>query len=412
MNQFVWKWIPSVGKSGGILGFFKSDRFDVEHYSFGRYHIRVQVMDKKLKKPYAIVIVYGAAQEEHKDEFLIELGAACADQQLPLLIGGDFNIIRFDADKNTRRRKSKRTDMFNAIIDTHELREIRMSGGQYTWSNNHEIPVLEKLDRVLVNDSWESIFPLMIVGKLVREMSDHNPLLIDIMETKEQRRKDFRYDTAWHKHPEFLTRMEKLWHEPVVASDSLGIIQEKLKKVKKSFKGWGHNIRGQIIKQKKDLEKELLDLEALEEIQPLTVSQLGRRREINTLLMEINEGEEEHWNRLAGENWLLKGDCNTKYFHRIANGRRRKNIIFSLVNGEKVIQGTPDLLHHATRFFKELFVMVQGFQCRLREEMWGPDEQLTEEETALLDLPFEEEEIRTIINSMEKNKAAGPNGFP
>jgi hypothetical protein len=45
-----------------------------------------------------LIIVYGPAQIEDKD-FLIELGSACSDQELPLLIGGDFNIIRFPSEK-------------------------------------------------------------------------------------------------------------------------------------------------------------------------------------------------------------------------------------------------------------------------------------------------------------------------
>jgi hypothetical protein len=47
-----------------------------------------------------LIIVYGAAQLDDKEDFLIELGSACSDQELPLLIGGDFNIIRFPSKKN------------------------------------------------------------------------------------------------------------------------------------------------------------------------------------------------------------------------------------------------------------------------------------------------------------------------
>lgn len=72
------------------------------------------------------------------------------------------------------------------------------------------------------------------------------------------------------------------------------IIQEKLKKSKKSLKRWGHNVRGYDIKRKKDLFEELQDLEALEEIQPLSVDQLARRWDINAQLMELYEGEEEY----------------------------------------------------------------------------------------------------------------------
>uniref|UniRef100_A0A453IZC2 Endonuclease/exonuclease/phosphatase domain-containing protein n=1 Tax=Aegilops tauschii subsp. strangulata TaxID=200361 RepID=A0A453IZC2_AEGTS len=57
--------------------------------------------------------------------------------------------------------------------------EIIMSGGLYTWSNKQEHPTLEKLDRVLMSSDWEDLFPLVSVHKMVKEISDHNPLLLD-----------------------------------------------------------------------------------------------------------------------------------------------------------------------------------------------------------------------------------------
>jgi hypothetical protein len=41
-----------------------------------------------------MVAVYGAAQDEHKPAFLSELVRICEDEPLPMIVGGDFNIIR------------------------------------------------------------------------------------------------------------------------------------------------------------------------------------------------------------------------------------------------------------------------------------------------------------------------------
>jgi hypothetical protein len=37
--------------------------------------------------------------------------------------------------------------------------------------------------------------------------------------------------------------------------------------------------------------------------------------------------EESYWHRRSNSNWLLKGDNNTSYLRRIANGKKRKNTI-------------------------------------------------------------------------------------
>lgn len=69
--------------------------------------------------------VYGAAQPEFKEIFLIELVHACIKENLPIVLGGDFNIIRCPGEKNNDRYDDHRWPfLFNAIIDGLSLREI------------------------------------------------------------------------------------------------------------------------------------------------------------------------------------------------------------------------------------------------------------------------------------------------
>jgi hypothetical protein len=43
-----------------------------------------------------------------------------------------------------------------------------MTGGLFTWSNNQEIPILEKRDRVLASKDWEDCFPSTLMKKTVQ----------------------------------------------------------------------------------------------------------------------------------------------------------------------------------------------------------------------------------------------------
>jgi hypothetical protein len=167
------------------------------------------------------------------------------------------------------------------------------------------------------------------------------------------------------------------------------------------------NIRGRDIKRKKELNQELADLEAIEETMILSFDQSKRKSKIQEELMLIYENEEAFWSQRSREQWLLKGDNNTEFFHRCANGQKRKRTIFSLQNGSVSVQGTPDLLAHATSFYKELFGPQQMSLARLRNDSWFDSECLNE-----MDLPFSEKEVKDVIDQMEKNKAAGPDGFP
>ena len=55
--------------------------------------------------------------------------------QLPMLVGGDFNIIRREEEKNNSNFNARWPVLFNAIIESLDLREIDLSG-QSTDSPN------------------------------------------------------------------------------------------------------------------------------------------------------------------------------------------------------------------------------------------------------------------------------------
>ena len=252
MNQFSWSWLPSVGRSGGILGGLRSSKLTQIGVSVGKFHVKMKVFDVLKQIQWHLVIVYGAAQEENKEEFLVELAEVCQDQTIPLLVGGDFNVIRCASEKNKGHSLNKWGHMFNSIINAYGLREILMSGGQFTWSNNQKNPTLEKLDRILVCKEWEKLFPLTIVHKLSREVSDHSPLILDTMEGQETGGREFRFEKSWLQCDDFLARVEKVWKKRVNGKNSLDRLQKKLKNVRNDLKGWGVHLRGE---DKKEEEK-------------------------------------------------------------------------------------------------------------------------------------------------------------
>jgi hypothetical protein len=109
---------------------------------------------------------------------------------------------------------------------------------------------------------------------------------------------------------------------------------------------------------------------------------------------------------------LLKGDSNTEYFHRFANGKRRKQSIFSMKDGADTIFGIDNLIKHATGYYKKLFGPREGNNFGLEPSLWGPGESVTNQENEELSKPFHEDEIKEALYQMEKNKVAGPDGFP
>lgn len=77
----------------------RKDRFEVENVENGEFMISANIFDKKLKKTWSFANVYGPAQDELKDSFLAELSSFCFKAKYPMLLGGDFNILRFSSKK-------------------------------------------------------------------------------------------------------------------------------------------------------------------------------------------------------------------------------------------------------------------------------------------------------------------------
>jgi hypothetical protein len=152
------------------------------------------VFDKKINKTWALVIVYGASHEVGKEEFLVELAQVCSNQTFPISVGGNFNLLRFSLEKNKDLKNNRNNDILNQVINLYELRELVMIGGLLTWSNNQKNPTLEKLDRLLVTKEWETLFPLALVHKILRNRSDNNPLILKLNNEHVKQSKDFRYE--------------------------------------------------------------------------------------------------------------------------------------------------------------------------------------------------------------------------
>lgn len=326
--SYLWHWIPARGRSGGIITGINIERFDVGAFHDGKYMCQLDLWDRKIDKKWNLINIYGTAQMEDKIEFLSELAAFCSKNTVPFIVGGDFNLMRDASEKNKVFLHNKHTDLFNTIINANSLREIRISGGKYTWSNNQMNPTLEVLDRVLMSREWELLFPTVTLQKKPREISDHNPLIMNTDSQAPKKFLSFHFELSWLKQPDFYEKVKKIWDEPTRDHDALGRFLFKMKKFKKFFKGWGFNQAGINKKRKKEIQDRLMEIEIEEENRILTNLEIMERMHLQTELLNILDIEELYWFKRSHETWLLKGDRNTEFYHRVANGRKRKKYYF------------------------------------------------------------------------------------
>jgi hypothetical protein len=95
------------GRSGGMLLEINLATFDIGEIEEGDFLIRLNLRNKEDDFKFNLISVYGPAQSELKDKFLSEVVRICSKDTLPIVIGGDFNIIRGPEEKNNNNYNDK-----------------------------------------------------------------------------------------------------------------------------------------------------------------------------------------------------------------------------------------------------------------------------------------------------------------
>jgi hypothetical protein len=114
--------LPPHGRSGGILVGLNMETLSIQKVETGDLYVKLFVKSKLDGFEWILVGVYGAAQEALKPDFLAELVRICENESRPMLVGGDFNIIRRKEEKNNDNFNACWTFIFNVVIESLDLR--------------------------------------------------------------------------------------------------------------------------------------------------------------------------------------------------------------------------------------------------------------------------------------------------
>jgi hypothetical protein len=193
-------------------------------------------------------------------------------------------------------------------------------------------------------------------------------------------------------------------------------IQDFWKEVKAATRrfcrGWGTNFQAQTRKNKSLLLGKIKALDVLAESNNLNQVQWQERYDLEAELEQIYSCEELQLRRQSGIKWTLKGDTNNKFFHGVANGRKRKCTIFSLEDNGIEIRDPAAIRMHVDNFYKNLFGAEVEGEISLGGNFWENKGRLTDEEALELVRPFSLTEIDEALMEMEVSSAPGPDGLP
>jgi hypothetical protein len=91
---------------------------------------------------------------------------------------GDFSYTRTPEERSNANFNHREAEAFNSVIDAMGCQEILLQDRRFTLSNHQEQPILAKLDRFLVCNSWSSLLPKSMVTSTSAPVSNHCPLIL------------------------------------------------------------------------------------------------------------------------------------------------------------------------------------------------------------------------------------------
>ncbi|XP_057770939.1 uncharacterized protein LOC130990727 [Salvia miltiorrhiza] len=402
--------VDAVGCKGGLALLWK-EQTDVRIVSYSPGHIDCYVTTGG--KSWRFTGFYGhpkSSQRKFSWELLKRLSDLMPMEDLPWLVGGDFNEILRDSDKiGGKTRPYSLMEAFRSTIYYCRLHEIAKPDCGYTWTNKRkDEPIFERLDRFLGNATWNTTYTNSAYQALDFFRSDHRPILCRLESTDRNitnfGKGRFHFEDKWFFDKKFTPDFVCEWSSNHYISDLPG----RLNRCKEFLEQWAKERFQKMDKKVVKLRKE----------RQLLMRNLGGKStpqqilEISNQIEKLVEAQTCHWKQRARVNWLAYGDRNSGAFHSQASKRRKKNAIERLHDEHgQVKEEEKDKALIITDYFQKLFSSSRPNMEDIFEVVSKIEERLTCDEVAALEKPYERDEIRRAVFDMHPTKASGPDGF-
>ena len=213
-------------------------------------------------------------------------------------------------------------------------------------------------------------------------------------------------------HKDFDVLIKKTWCNQFQGSRMFCLVK-KMKLLKVKAKDWNRKKFGNIFRQIAEVDSQLQYVQNLLVQSPVSPNLALRQDRLLSKRRDLFAFQSCYWKQKSRDDFWLKGDSNTSYYHATASIRKNRNIIKRYKSNDGDVFTIPSLIEEAISLdFKKRF--ESNTECWFDEnsdfELINPiisddeNRELTEEVTA--------DEIKTTIFDLAPDIAPGPDGFP
>lgn len=319
----------ACNQNGKIWMFWTTD-YSCDILETDEQHITCELQHVELTEKFMISFIYAKCRD-HLRRPLWDRLLHYSNMNKPCCTIGDFNVISsIEEKKGGLLYNMNKSFDFISVIEAYGLIDLGFNGQPFTWCNQRAANprVWKRLDRAMVNDRWLEIMPQTTIDHLPSVGSDHTPFLMEMMVRQENTIKYFKFLHCWVENSSFIDTVRGCW-ERVTNGNSMWCLQQKLKRLSSTLSNWFRKEYGDIFANVRTYEEKVRIAEE-EIINNNTEENRTKLHGINAEYIKFMKLEVSILKQKTQLQWLKEGDANTKYFHALMRGRRRRLFIHKI----------------------------------------------------------------------------------
>eukprot|EP00253_Pinus_taeda_P027574 PITA_27574 len=350
--------VSARGASGGIPTFWDSSIYDLIQKDSSSHWLLTKLLHKDSGQQVSMFNIYAPVLPSEKkycwDSILSYLSLHNPEN---IIIAGDMNVtLAVNEKKGGSPVRDPAREWVEDLMLGWELEDIKPTSGKFTWSN-------KRIQFIMLQ------------------------------------------------HEGFQEMVSNAWNRPVQCSPFY-VWEEKLRGLKRRLKEWARTLKTPSSKRKVALDSLATHQLSLENY-VVTQDLLQREVDLQKDFHKASREEEELWRQKSRALWLQAADKNTSFFHKQAEARKQFKTVKEIHHQNAVVKDFEDIKRAAHSHFKDLYSAPDDppmdphvYPMNLIPQcVQDPDNSML---TALISM----NELKNALDSMEPNKAPGPDGFP
>uniref|UniRef100_A0A1S3X8E2 Uncharacterized protein n=1 Tax=Nicotiana tabacum TaxID=4097 RepID=A0A1S3X8E2_TOBAC len=217
--------------------------------------------------------VYGPHTNPEREELWLELAAIRSIWNEQWVIGGDFNVCRYESERYNCVRRSRAMVSFSDIIQDLGIIDLPLQGAYYTWFRGEDSLQASRIDRFLISPEWCDSF------KAIKQL-------------------------ALPRVEGFIDKVKNWWQSYVIRGSPDFILVQKLRRLKADITNWNREEFGRLETQKTKLLEELEMLEQTTESRTQAQVEKEKLMQIRVELQQIARVEDILWRQKSKCLWL------------------------------------------------------------------------------------------------------------